>query len=102
MMEHIFTIVWLSIGVLIGGFGVWALLKTKVQTEYERGKSEANTEVSILRERVASRERELNQTTQTLQQHSADLERLRDELRSETERRAASEQHNTYIPTLKS
>ena len=52
MSENILFALWLMLGLGIGGFAVWLVLRPRVKHEYDRARSESEAERATLAERL--------------------------------------------------
>ena len=89
-------------GLAIGTAVTWLITRSRAAREYGRAKAEAGAEHSALLERISSRDRELLQLKASVEQGLSERVRLHEELKVEAGRRAAAEERNTRISTLKS
>ncbi len=87
-------------GLAIGTTLTWLIMRSKAAREYDRAKADTGSERAALVERISSRDRELLQLKTAVEQGASENSRLRDELRMETDRRAAAEERNTRISDL--
>src|SRR5258707_1086726 len=102
-MEILFPLLMLGIGLVFGAFIVWLLTRTKLQHEYARARAGTETERATLTERLAGKDRQLEQSRQAIDRETAQSDQLRTEnagilarmsgleTRLEEERKAAEE-----------
>ena len=86
--------------ILIGGIIAWLILRTKIQEAKDQGKMEAESERATLMERLQGREDQIKELRGSLEKMTSDLDHLRQEMRSESEKRSAAEERNSRIPEL--
>src|SRR5579859_5830305 len=96
------NIVILVVGLVIGGGGVWLLLRGRNEDASRRGKSEGDAERATLAERLQGKEEQIRNLNAAVEQFKAENERLQNELTSESAKRAAAEERNNRIPQLES
>ena len=51
-MENLLSIGMFIVGILVGGFLIWLILRTKIQESRDRGKTEGESERATLTERL--------------------------------------------------
>jgi DNA recombination protein RmuC len=95
-------IIMLVLGLAIGGFAAWLVLKAKIQQAADKAKSEGETERATLNERLQGKERQIQTLNAAVEKLGADNERLQDDLSSESAKRAGAEEKNNLIPKLDS
>ena len=93
--EILIGIVVLLLGAAVGASLAWLLLKTKAGAV-------TAAEVATLKERLASKNNELQTLRETLEKEATARTRLVEELRSETDLRSAAEQRASRIGSLES
>lgn len=96
-MDYLLPVV---VGVLIGGGVAWFILRTKIQEAKNQARLEAESERAILIERLQGREEQLKEWKASFEKTASDLNRLREEMKSESEKRSAAEERNSRIPEL--
>jgi DNA recombination protein RmuC len=77
-MEYILPILMLSVGLALGGGGVWLLLRAKIGAAYDRGRAECAPETAVLSERLVAREESIDELRNRLSEKDAtqaDLQR---------------------------
>ncbi len=95
-MEYLFLI----IGAISGGFCVWFILRSRENFAFQRGKSEMQTSVAALNERILGKEQQVNDLRELLERAENEIAVLRSESKTESERRSAAEEKNCRIPEL--
>ena len=81
-------------------FGVFFMLK--LQQAKERAGAELELERSMASEKMSARDRQIEALSADREKESAQTQRLRDELKAESEKRATAEEKNSRIPDLES
>ena len=76
-MEIVFPVSMLALGLTIGTFSLWFITRTKLKYEFERGRTEGETERATLIERLARKEDQLRELRETLDGETDQSERLR-------------------------
>lgn len=99
-MEIILEALIFIVGILVGGFLIWLILRTKIQESRDRGKTEGESERATLTERLQGREEQLKELRGSLEKRDSEIDRLREEMRLESEKRCAAEERNSRIPEL--
>jgi DNA recombination protein RmuC len=99
-MENLVPIIALLIGLALGGVIVWLALRSRLATDIQSAVSEAKSEKDRFANQLASSQSQTNEFRTQLESLRTDIARLNDQLRSETERRAAAEQRNGRIAEL--
>ena len=100
-MENVLLIVILSIvAFLVGGFSAWLIFRTKIREAARQAKGEGESERAILTERLQGKEEQLGHWKASFEKITSDLDRLREEMKSESEKRSAAEERNSRIPEL--
>lgn len=93
-------ILMLIVGLAVGGGAVWLILRAKIQHAADNAKTEAQSEIAVLTERLQGRDTQiqgLNASADKLREYNA---RLQAELTSAATRLAAAEEKNAQIPGL--
>jgi DNA recombination protein RmuC len=76
-MEILFPVAMLGIGLIVGGLSLWLVSRTKLGYEYNRGRSENETQLATLTERLAAKDDQIRQLRETLDRESDLSEDLR-------------------------
>ena len=76
-MEIVFPVSMLALGLTIGTVSLWFITRTKLKYEFERGRTEGETERATLIERLARKEDQLRELRETLDVETDQSERLR-------------------------
>ncbi len=92
----------LILGLLFGGMTGWLILRIKIRHEYDRARAEADSERATLVERLQGRDQQLQEIKGAMEKISDEAFGLRNELKSESEKRSAAEEKNSRIPELES
>ena len=82
MSENIITILMLVAGVAFGGIAVWLVLRPRIKHEYDRARSESETERATLVERLQGKD----QQARRLEANNSELEAQLSESQSENAR----------------
>jgi len=90
----IFAALWIGAGLC------WFYMRGRVQEAYDKSKAEGVAENASLVERVSGRETQVTEMRAAIEVRDRELAKLQDELKSESERRAASEQLSQRVPVL--
>ena len=100
-METFIPIAIILLGAVIGAAIAWAIMRAKAQRSYDDGKADGATEIAMLNERVAAKDREIEKLREAfaaqsteLGQANAENSRLGAELQGE--RRAGQERHEAF------
>lgn len=90
-----------SLGFLLGATSTWFIMRSKIKRAYEVAKTEGNTEIAVLYERLRGNEANLDSAYKKIQENASQIAQLRDDLSSKLKRVAeldatlASEQRAT-------
>ena len=102
-MELFVPLSMLCIGLVIGGLSLWFISRNKIKHEYDRARSESETERATLVERLAGKDQQLRQLNEAFDREATQTAQLRTEnagslaklsalqTRLEEERKAAQE-----------
>jgi DNA recombination protein RmuC len=90
----------IAIGLLLGVVGTWLTMRLKAEQSAERVRAELELERATISERLSSREQQLHELKEVLDQNVAEVAQLRTELKLESERRAIAQEKNSRIPEL--
>ncbi|HUF41510.1 MAG TPA: DNA recombination protein RmuC [Verrucomicrobiae bacterium] len=93
-------IITLILGLAIGGIASWLALRSRVRSAAETAKAEAEAARAAMAERLQAREEQIAGLTGALDKASEEIKKLQNDLKSESEKRAAAEEKNTRIPEL--
>ena len=99
-MENLLPIGMFVVGIFIGGFLAWFILRPKLQAAKNQGKAEVESERATLMERLQGREEQLKELRDSFSKMTLDMNQLRQEMKSESEKRSAAEERNSRIPEL--
>jgi len=100
-MDSLIPVVMIFFGAAIGAIVAGLVLHVKAKHGYDRGKADSATQVTVLQERLAARDQELQKLQQSLDKEVAQRERLREDnadlkAQLEGERRAAQERSESF------
>lgn len=93
-------IVIMIVGLVIGAIAAWFALRSSVQSATEKAKADAEAARAALAERLQAKEEQIAGLTSSLDRASEEVKKLQNDLKSESEKRAAAEEKNTRIPEL--
>jgi DNA recombination protein RmuC len=88
------------LGIAIGGALVWLFLRLNIRNATDKVKTEAEVARASLADRLQAKEEQIQSLTVSLDKASEEVQRLQNELKSESEKRAAAAEKNTRIPAL--
>jgi DNA recombination protein RmuC len=91
----------LALGVLLGAVAGWLLTRATMGRRYALEQSEAKVQCAGLLERLTSRDQEIAQLSQRLNEFEGECAKLRAELVQESNARATAEEKARSIPELK-
>ena len=87
--------------VFVSGVAItWVVLHFKIQRLDERKNAELELVRSTMAEKLAAKDQSIPELKATLERMMTESVRLRDELKSQSEKRAAAEEKNSRIPDL--
>ncbi|HSE23502.1 MAG TPA: DNA recombination protein RmuC [Pyrinomonadaceae bacterium] len=78
-MENFFPLLMLVIGIIIGALLVYFTSRSKLRYEFDRGRSDSETEIATLSERLAGKDRQLLDVRETLDMQTAQINELQNE-----------------------
>ena len=87
-------------GALIGAVLAWLFLRTRIEEAKNQARAEGDSERAILLERLQGREEQLKEWKASHEKMASDVGRLREEIKSESEKRCAAEERNSRLPQL--
>ena len=91
-MEIVFPVSMLVIGLVVGTVSLWFITRTKLKYEFERGRVEGETERATLIERLAGKDRQLQELAELRLEHRQTLATLSAlQTRLEEERKASGD-----------
>lgn len=99
-MDKLLPIGIFIVGIFIGGFLAWFILRPKLQEAKNQGKAEVESERATLMERLQGREEQLKESRDSFNKMTLDMNQLRQETKGESEKRSAAEERNSRIPEL--
>lgn len=76
-MEILLLVAMVGIGLIVGGLSIWFVSRTKLKYEYDRGRSESETQLATLTERLAAKDTQILELRETLERESSLSEELR-------------------------
>lgn len=100
MQVYVINLLSLGLGLLIGAFICYMVVKGKLEASYSRELSGRMAEEAILRERLQGREAYITELNAQKDELGSRLGELREELNQEQQARAAAEEKNTQIPIM--
>ena len=90
------------IGALVGCFATWLLVKNRISGVQREMEAQARAENAVLKERVESNNREVENLKQAVQHRDTELTESRSKLNDEIRMRVAAEERSKRIPELES
>ncbi len=93
-------ILFLAVGVALGGIVAWLLLKGRQQAEYQRGRSDTQLELVSIQERLKSSENQLAKHKQEFADLEIKANTWRDELDKARDENARLGERASRVPTL--
>lgn len=99
-MQPILSVVFVVLGMVLGLVAGWLAMRSKSESAYRQGASEAQAEKAVMQERINALEAKAGDLAQARDAAMAEVQRLGHELRRESERRSAAEEKNSRIPDL--
>ncbi len=99
-MGSLIPVVMILIGAIIGASLTWLVTRTKARRSYADGQADSKTEIATLAERLAAKNRELEEFRSTIEGTNRKKQELSEEIREEAEKRSAAEQSASRIPSL--
>jgi DNA recombination protein RmuC len=87
-------------GAFLGALLAWLFLRTRIEEAKNRARAEGEPERAILLERLQSKEEQLKELKTSNEKLTSDLDRLREEIKSESEKRSTAEERNSRLPQL--
>ncbi|MBK8129609.1 MAG: hypothetical protein IPK53_12160 [bacterium] len=75
-----------SLGLLSGAILIWFIMRSKIRRTYEVAKTESNTEIAVLNERLRGNEAQLTSANKEIHENALQIGQLRDDLSSELKR----------------
>jgi DNA recombination protein RmuC len=94
------NIIMLLMGIFIGLAVSYYIFKEKLRHASEKVRSDTETERAVLSERLQSKEQIIQNISKEIQTSRVEITTLREELRSETEKRIIAEEKCSRIPSL--
>ena len=94
------VVILIVIGFSLGGSSAWLIIRTKVEETAKRARAEGESERAILTERLQGREEQLGALRDSLEKTASEIDHLRQEMRSESEKRSAAEERCLRVPEL--
>src|ERR1043166_1064892 len=99
-MENIIPALTLIFGAIVGCVVVRLMLHARAHRAFDDGKANAATEIAARQERVAAKDRELQDLHSTIEVAGRRQQELLEAIRQEAEKRSAAEQSASRIPSL--
>ncbi len=78
-MEIFLASLYVLVGVILGAIVCWSLTRTRLKYEFNRGRTQSQSELATLTERLAGKDSQLKQYRSTTEQQSAQVNGLRAE-----------------------
>lgn len=97
-MENLIQFISLAAGMVIGVILAWLVFRARIQQVRAQGESER----AVLGERLQAREQQIEQLRISVEDFSGEVNRQREALKGESEKRSAAEERNLRIPDLES
>jgi len=88
------------VGLIAGGILAWLFMRNRVSQAQEAMRIQAESERAGLLERLQGREGQIEELKRVIEKMAMETDRLREEIRTESERRSAAEERNARIPEL--
>jgi DNA recombination protein RmuC len=99
-MNDVAIVFALVAGCLLGGVGVWLLLRGKLRYIAAQTRAESDLELAVLNERVADRDKEIAELRSEFEEFKQRIAQLDSQLRTESTTRATAEEKARRIPQL--
>ena len=99
-LDAVFSIIVFLSGLIIGMVLMWIIIKSKINSAYDKAKSESEAEKAILIERTNSKEQLLIELKNTNQTSSNEIVSLHNEISDISKKLSMAEEKNTRIPEL--
>lgn len=90
----------LIVGLAVGAGSAWLVLRTKIQHAADAAKTEAQSMVAVLTERLQGKDAQIQALNKSVEQLSGENTRFQGELTSTSTKFAAAEEKNSQIPAL--
>jgi DNA recombination protein RmuC len=87
-------------GLLGGGIAAWLILRDKIEQAKQSARLQAESGQASLTERLQGREQQLQEVKTSCERMTSELDRLREEIKSESDKRSAAEERCLRIPEL--
>ena len=100
MPNIVLVVILIVVGFCLGGFSVWLIIRTKVEEAARRAGVEGESERAILTERLQGKEERLEAFRSSLEKAASEIDHLRQEMRSESEKRSTAEERCSRVPEL--
>lgn len=98
--ENLTLVLSVLIALAAGAVFSWLVLKGRITHAYQKARSENETERATLAERLAGKDRQLDELQRAFDKVEAESARQVEQLRMESETRSAAEEKNQRIPEL--
>jgi len=101
-MDSMVVALSLALGILLGAVAGWLLTKATMGQHFAEDQAEARVQSAALLERIASRDQEIAQLSQRLNEFEEACEKLRADLVQESNARATAEERDhcsEWVPT---
>jgi len=87
-------------GLIVGGIVAWLFVRARIEQARESAVVQAESERATLLERLQGREQQLQELRNSCERMTSEIDRLREETKSESEKRSAAEERCSRIPEL--
>ena len=85
-MDSLIPVVMILIGAILGASLTWLVTRAKARRSYVDGQADSKTEIATLAERVAAKNRELEEFRSTIEGTNRKKQELSEEIREEAEK----------------
>ncbi len=100
MPNIVLVVILIVVGFCLGGFSVWLIIRTRIEEAASRARAEGESERAILTERLQGKEEQMGALRSSLEKEVSEIDHLRQEMRSESEKRSAAEERCSRVPEL--
>ena len=90
----------LIFGIAVGSLATWLLCRTRMTSSFDKGVNTAQAEMAVITERLKGKELMLAETKAACDRQNIDLLALRNELKTESNRRATAEEQCRRVVDL--
>ncbi len=100
MPNTVLIVILIVVGFCLGGFSVWLMVRTRAEETAKSARAEGESERAILAERLQGKEEQLGALRDSVEKTASEIDRLRQEMRAESEKRSAAEERCSRVPEL--